>query len=548
MSLSVNVLTPTGHRQNVKVNQNTSVLQILEEVCRKQKLLAADYDLKHYNKILDLSSTVRFSNLSNNAQLELVKAVTSKTETNVQIVLQLTNGQRLMTDFPTTQSLWEILSYWQSEIGENLLELRDEGGNVMEPVCIYIRREVVGEDSLKSTTLRSLGLTSGKAILRLNYRAANRPVQQAYVESMILSQPKVEPPIKLNEKKEEFDSKMLCDESIEYDASCDTGAFKLQSSQEDGQKKQPLDDSWVSSSDHFWGSGQSFTEMPSTSGYITENGKSDMELPVTVQDETKTHLGNISKKRSADNQSDAEEKLVYLDDKGSLLYRLDEARTQPYNDRLADDFFTITLDDVRLLLSDLTRQRKEMEDILLQTQASREAAYLSRLNKYPKTVIRVNFPDRFVLQGSFKSIDTVQKLMDFVKSFLEDESQEFHLYITPPKYVLKPEERLFELALVPAAVVHFASCAIKEHYLRKNIMGKVSSLSAANRSSRSARSSELLRTSKSEPESEEMPSTSNSRVCQETSLSELPSTSHASAERVVPSTGAIPKWFKTGKK
>ena len=39
------------------------------------------------------------------------------------------------------------------------------GGN-LHPVCIYIHEEVRGEYALKNTSLKILGLTSGRAVIR----------------------------------------------------------------------------------------------------------------------------------------------------------------------------------------------------------------------------------------------------------------------------------------------------------------------------------------------------------------------------------------------
>lgn len=67
----------------------------MEDVCSKQGFQPSDYDLKHHNHILDLTTTVRFSNLPNKATLEMVEADTKRRESNVTIGLQLEDGESI---------------------------------------------------------------------------------------------------------------------------------------------------------------------------------------------------------------------------------------------------------------------------------------------------------------------------------------------------------------------------------------------------------------------------------------------------------------------
>lgn len=109
---------------------------------------------------MDTSATIRFSGLPNNAQLELAEALKIRSETAVTIGLQLETGVRLLGNFLPSNSLWDVL-----------LELcPDETELDNHPVIIYMRQEVYGLQSLQSTTLRLLGLTNGKAMLRLIHR------------------------------------------------------------------------------------------------------------------------------------------------------------------------------------------------------------------------------------------------------------------------------------------------------------------------------------------------------------------------------------------
>ena len=55
---------------------------------------------RHYSRQLDLSSSVRFANLPNRAQLELAPSAQSRVDGDVTLAVQLTDGGRLVKQFP----------------------------------------------------------------------------------------------------------------------------------------------------------------------------------------------------------------------------------------------------------------------------------------------------------------------------------------------------------------------------------------------------------------------------------------------------------------
>ncbi|XP_022315827.2 tether containing UBX domain for GLUT4-like [Crassostrea virginica] len=171
---TVQVLCPNGRRQNVKVTPNTKLLQVLEEVCKKQGFLPPeDFTLKHGRKPVDVTLSIRYSNLPNNVKLELVKSESSRAEEDVLIALQLQDGQRLQHTFPPGTSLWDILQHWENTDSAqkgNLCKTDPSTTPPTQTTCIYMREEVIGEIALQSTTLKKLGLTGGKAVIRLVHR------------------------------------------------------------------------------------------------------------------------------------------------------------------------------------------------------------------------------------------------------------------------------------------------------------------------------------------------------------------------------------------
>lgn len=65
--------------------------------------------------MIDLTLSVRYSNLPNNAKLELVKAERSRAESDVIIALQLESGERFQHAFSPGVSLWDILLHWEQQ-------------------------------------------------------------------------------------------------------------------------------------------------------------------------------------------------------------------------------------------------------------------------------------------------------------------------------------------------------------------------------------------------------------------------------------------------
>lgn len=97
----------------------------------------------------------RFSGLPNNAQLEMVEATKKRTDAAVMIQLQLETGDRQSGQFMPDTTVQQML--------DALCPDRSCDADV---VVVYMRTEVHG-DALAVTTLKSLGLTGGRAMMRM---------------------------------------------------------------------------------------------------------------------------------------------------------------------------------------------------------------------------------------------------------------------------------------------------------------------------------------------------------------------------------------------
>ena len=133
----------------------------MENVCEKHKFDPNEYDLKHHNRIIDLSISYRFSGLPNNAQLEMVEAQKKRQDVEVELVVQLSDGTRLEGKFKPKTSISSII--------QQLCPNELSGDDL---VAIYMRTEIASHE-MENTTLKDLGLISGRAILRLVHRDPN---------------------------------------------------------------------------------------------------------------------------------------------------------------------------------------------------------------------------------------------------------------------------------------------------------------------------------------------------------------------------------------
>ncbi|KAG2777177.1 hypothetical protein PC129_g5199 [Phytophthora cactorum] len=135
--------------------------------------------------------------------------------------------------------------------------------------------------------------------------------------------------------------------------------------------------------------------------------------------------------------------------------------------------------DAQLLISSLKTRREEMEKTKnFRTQAMRELDELKRRKVFQTALIRVQFPDRAVVQASFHPNETIQDVIDHVTECLaaQFKTSRFYLYVTPPTQKLATTKTLAELNLVPAALTYLswlevpqAEIASTGFYIRRDL-------------------------------------------------------------------------------
>ncbi|KAM3864575.1 tether containing UBX domain for GLUT4 [Diretmus argenteus] len=233
----------------------------------------------------------------------------------------------------------------------------------------------------------------------------------------------------------------------------------------------------------------------------------------------------------------------------ALVYHLDSgARRREGHHDLPDEFFEVTMDDVRKRFAQLKSERRLLEETPLMTKALRETQMKEKMDRYPKVVLRVQFPDRHVLQGFFRPMETVAALSQFVKSHLEDPQLCFYLFIAPPKTILDdPSATFFQANLFPGALVHFGSDVKTDCYLQRELLhSRVSALQANESIARYVSMPGSLAPSSSSASREELlPSPEPPRdPGRSVHYDQDPSAHSASPRPARPDHGKVPKWLK----
>ena len=135
--------------------------------------------------------------------------------------------------------------------------------------------------------------------------------------------------------------------------------------------------------------------------------------------------------------------------------------------QLDEDFYNISIEELR-------REQKLRNEALekagmLRTKAMRERDEQLELRRYNYCLIRIKFPNNFIIQGTFKSNETYQDLYNFVQECLETDAIPFELFspILNKKSLTSNESSLAELRLAPASVLNFKwSDSVDANYAR----------------------------------------------------------------------------------
>uniref|UniRef100_G3R7G0 ASPSCR1 tether for SLC2A4, UBX domain containing n=1 Tax=Gorilla gorilla gorilla TaxID=9595 RepID=G3R7G0_GORGO len=376
---------------------------VLEDTCRRQDFNPCEYDLKNRKREGPGGRLVR-------------------------IALQLDDGSRLQDSFCSGQTLWELLSHF----AQTRECLQHPGGAT--PVCVYTRDEVTGEAALRGTTLQSLGLTGGSATIRFVMKRYD-PVGKtpgSLGSSASAGQAAARAPLPL-------ESGELSRGDLSRREDADTSGPCCEHTQEKQSTRAPAPAPFVP----FSGGGQRLGGPPGPTRPLTS---SSAKLPKSLSSPggpSKPKKSKSGQDPQQEQQQERERDPQQEQDRTLCLQPLDrepvdrepvvchpdlEERLQAWPAELPDEFFELTVDDVRRRLAQLKSERKRLEEAPLVTKAFREAQIKEKLERYPKVCRR----DSCLCVFS----SAVGDLRDFVRSHLGNPKLSFYLFITPPKTVL----------------------------------------------------------------------------------------------------------------
>eukprot|EP01032_Pedospumella_encystans_P011527 gene11527-13397_t len=159
-----------GQRKVVKIpSPNTLVQALLLDCATQFNVDVAKVAFRHKRTILDNAQPIRFCNLSNNAQVDLIAVSGSGSAKNqsCKIALAIDGGENTTETFDASISLYEMLSLLatQSKIPADIHQ--------RSPEVVYLRAKYEGFEALAATTFTSLGLAGQSARLQLRFSAGS---------------------------------------------------------------------------------------------------------------------------------------------------------------------------------------------------------------------------------------------------------------------------------------------------------------------------------------------------------------------------------------
>jgi len=140
------------------------------------------------------------------------------------------------------------------------------------------------------------------------------------------------------------------------------------------------------------------------------------------------------------------------------VYFPSQTNFDPSEFELPEEFYEMTSEDYARLVEEQNRKQKEMEieNSVLMTKQLREYFKSKKQKKYRKCMIRIRFPDRTILEGTFHPLNKIRDVEDYVRQNLLMNDLPFYLYISPPVQKFTDlNATLRHYNLVPASLINF---------------------------------------------------------------------------------------------
>ncbi|CAG2121978.1 unnamed protein product, partial [Medioppia subpectinata] len=221
----------------------------------------------------------------------------------------------------------------------------------MELCVIYIGKEICGEQQLKQTNLKSLGLLRGRVVMRLVVRAVNSTKTQAFVEALVLPKPQSLPKnVNTNQTEEKVTQ-------------------KAQQPPPESQPPPPLE---LQS--------QPQPSEPQTSNY------QQMVVKQEVPQNNNTTINEVKhieedKCEDMEVESDLDESSELGDNNSGILFKMSDL-PKVSKIEFPDDFYVTTKDDLVSVLKGLRQQQIGENENMLETKRMKEQKKLAERQRY----------------------------------------------------------------------------------------------------------------------------------------------------------------------
>lgn len=191
-------------------------------------------------------------------------------------------------------------------------------------------------------------------------------------------------------------------------------------------------------------------------------------------------------------------KIHYLSEERSIVAFKIPEQVERVEDEEADDFYELTLNEAKKIYMELQKTSKELTEAPLLTKKKREELEKENEVHYTLSLVRVEFPDRTVLQAVFSPEDKVATLAEVIALYVT-RPPPLTFFTAPPRVELSAEWSLREAGLVPSGKVY---CKAGEEdgkpYLKEEVVfsdhlaaSKAASLARARESSVSRNKNKL---------------------------------------------------------
>ena len=349
---------------------------------------------------------------------------------------------RLTGKFPVTTTLWQLLRHFESEPADVEPSRNFTARGIPEvetgpsgfgrlfyetPVIQLMGRELASFTDLQKS-LAQLGLNNGSALLRLNFRRTESPLEEAIAE--------IDEYFNITEGQQTGDTSSASAAKAESAPSI-SEQFPAPKDDERSSSLEPLSSSQIPSAPK-----QSAAQSSSQS---TEGDKAQARHGPSAS------LSDASSTTNHTILGPAERSIsVFAPSSASTP----AASRQAFNEKDYEPTIAhAKMHQARLATSSVNKRLPTDAELAVQAESQ------AKRNADAKEVeIKVRFPDQMQVVSTFSNLDTSNTLYDFIKGLLEKENEPFTIYFRPvqgPKSVPKiGTVRLIDLGMAGRVLVN----------------------------------------------------------------------------------------------